>query len=145
LGLGLAIVKQFVDLHGGHISAQSDGPGCGATFVLELPRADVESPRTVTKSMASASFTAHPQSDLHGVKVLIVEDQPDALNVVERILEGADAIVQTALCADEALQILAGNRFDVIVSDIAMPVSRVNLDGRVASIKMVTDHAAFGS
>jgi signal transduction histidine kinase/ActR/RegA family two-component response regulator len=121
LGLGLAIVKQFADLHGGRISAQSDGPGCGATFVLELPRADVEGRKAVTKPKTSSSFTAPAQSGLNGVKVLVVEDQPDAMAVVERILEGAAAVVQTALCADEALRLLAGNRFDVIVSDVAMP------------------------
>jgi CheY-like chemotaxis protein len=60
-------------------------------------------------------------SDLDGVSVLVVDDQQDALLILERILEDAGASVATACCAEDALEMLSSNRFDVIVSDIAMP------------------------
>jgi signal transduction histidine kinase len=121
LGLGLAIVKQFAELHGGRVSALSDGLGLGATFLLELPRRDVEIPLPGKKSMRAASLNPDTPLDLDGVKVLLVEDQPDALAVMERILEGAAARVRAVFCAEEALQVLVRDQFDVIISDIAMP------------------------
>jgi CheY-like chemotaxis protein len=121
LGLGLAIVKQFAELQGGRVSAMSDGPGRGATFVLELPRGDVERPLAATASQTIAVTSIPSQSDLSGVSVLVVDDQRDALLVLERILEGATASVKTASCAEDAFEILSRERFDVIVSDIAMP------------------------
>jgi signal transduction histidine kinase len=119
LGLGLAIVKQFAELQGGSVSATSDGLGQGATFVLRLPCSDV---RNSSDSLASETTPLKPDhADLDGVSVLIVDDQQDALVLLKRILEDADASVESADCAEDALEMLSHKRFDVIVSDIAMP------------------------
>jgi CheY-like chemotaxis protein/two-component sensor histidine kinase len=121
LGIGLAIVKQFAELQGGSVSAWSDGPGQGATFVIRLPRSDVPRSSVLSdlETEPAKSTSSHP--DLDGVSVLVVDDQQDALRILERILTDAAASVQTAGSADDALEVLSGNRFDVIVSDIAMP------------------------
>jgi signal transduction histidine kinase/CheY-like chemotaxis protein len=121
LGLGLAIVKQFAELQAGRVSAISDGVGRGATFVLELPRGDVARPLAATALQKIAATSVPSQPDLSGLSVLVVDDQPDALLVLELILKEAAAKVTTASCAEDALEILSRERFDVIVSDIAMP------------------------
>jgi signal transduction histidine kinase len=120
LGLGLAIVKQFAELHGGRISATSEGPGRGATFCLEIPLAAVARPLDDLSPSAVVAPNAQP-SDLAGVRVLIVEDQPDALLIVKRIVESAGVIATEASSGEEALVILESESFDVIVSDISMP------------------------
>jgi len=99
----------------------SDGAGRGATFILELPHGAAERPLVATASQTISATSILSQSDLRGVSVLVVDDQPDALLVLERILEGAAASVKKVSCAEEALKILSRERFDVIVSDIAMP------------------------
>ena len=121
LGLGLAIVKEFAQLHGGHVNAKSDGPGRGATFVLQLPRGSGERSFATTASQKMALTPVLSESDLRGVRVLVVDDQWDALLVLRQILEDAAASVKTASCAEHAIEILSVERFDVIVSDIAMP------------------------
>jgi CheY-like chemotaxis protein len=120
LGLGLAIVKQLAELHGGRISATSEGPGRGATFSLELPLAAVPPPVDALSPSAGVAPNAQP-SDLAGIRVLIVEDQPDALLIVKRIVESAGVIATGASSGEEALVILESESFDVIVSDISMP------------------------
>jgi CheY-like chemotaxis protein len=121
LGLGLPIVKEFAQLHGGHVNAMSDGPGRGATFVLQLPRGSGERSFATTASQKMATTSVLSEVDLRSVRVLVVDDQWDALLVLRQILEDAAASVKTASCAEHALEILSVERFDVIVSDIAMP------------------------
>jgi PAS domain S-box-containing protein len=113
LGLGLAIVRHIVELHGGRVHAASDGPDRGATFSVFLPLRAV---RHLPAQLPAA--TGQP---LTGVRVLVVDDDPDAREVVSRALAQCGARTAAVSSADEALQLLPEFRPDVLVSDIAMP------------------------
>lgn len=124
LGLGLSIVRQIVELHGGRVAARSPGPGCGATFALVLPvRPSV--PVLQTASPASQRGKDAPESPsdftLQNLRVLLVEDEPDARELLQVVLEGAGATVQAAASAGEALALLEGFRPQLLISDIGMP------------------------
>ena len=125
LGLGLAIVKQLVELHGGSVTAHSDGPGTGATFRVMLPLMVFQPESGEKRRHPQAQFaplTAPAASiRLDGVTVLVVDDEPDARGVVKRLLQDRKARVLTAGRAAEALAILQAERPDVLVSDIGMP------------------------
>ncbi|HET7131024.1 MAG TPA: ATP-binding protein [Gammaproteobacteria bacterium] len=123
LGLGLALVKQLVEMHGGRVSATSPGLGHGATFVVRLPAEVPEKEKGQAPAPPALERNAAPSElpDLAGVSVLVVDDEPDALEAVRRILEDSGAHVLVAGGADEALEHIRAQRFDVIVSDIAMP------------------------
>jgi CheY-like chemotaxis protein len=123
LGIGLAIVKQLVELHGGTVRAKSAGEGQGATFTVELPLAPVrETYQRQHPATPSPAPLPYVGVDLTGVKVLLVDDEPDAVEVVRRVLVQCRAAVSTASSADEALDLLSSSRPDVVVSDIGMPV-----------------------
>ena len=112
LGLGLAIVRHLVEAHGGVVGADSEGLGHGATFTVRLPiRA------TAAAEDESAPGASAP--DLAGVNVLVVDDEPDALELVRVVLEAAGARVAVAKSASEALDMK--DVWDLIVSDIGMP------------------------
>lgn len=124
LGLGLALVKHLVELHGGSVAAQSSGEGQGATFIVRLPL-------TIT-DIADSTSRVHPTAEvertvaldgprLDGLRVLVVDDDPDALNLVIAILTSAGAVARTALSAAEALRVFEQWHPDVLVSDIEMP------------------------
>jgi signal transduction histidine kinase len=126
LGLGLAIVKHLVELHGGDISVESAGEGRGATFTLCLPIA------AVTERSASGDHF-HPLlgeaiplgpddlPDLGGRRILVVDDEADAREMLEMVLRGCYAEVRTAASADEAMEAIVAWRPDLMVSDIGMP------------------------
>jgi signal transduction histidine kinase/ActR/RegA family two-component response regulator len=123
LGLGLSIVKQLVELHGGTIRAKSAGADQGATFTVELPRMPVhaeESERAHPQTPAPVSFAHEPMS-LTGLRVLVVDDEPDAREIVRRLLAGHGAVPECAASAIEALAAFRKMRPDVIISDIGMP------------------------
>jgi PAS domain S-box-containing protein len=128
LGLGLAIVKQLVELHGGSVRAQSQGEGRGSTFIVSLPLAPVRmqpqeaAPPTATTE-GSQTVTSPDQDgvDLSGIKVLVVDDEPDALDLIKRVLALRQATVITAATAADGLKLLQSDRPDVLVSDIGMP------------------------
>jgi PAS domain S-box-containing protein len=115
LGLGLAIVKQLAELHGGSIEAMSEGENRGATFTLELPLTD-------KRPQASLLADSRPQRshDLGGVVALVVEDDADARQLIQRILTDAGAEVFEAASAEVALQLLDGSGANMLVSDIGM-------------------------
>lgn len=125
LGLGLAISKQLIELHGGSIRAASQGEGKGATFFIDLPvslvQLEDEREQRVHPNVPDAP-TEHPQlPDMRGVNAFVVDDEPDARELIQRVLEGQGAVVTCFPSAEEALSALKLRRPTVIVSDIGMP------------------------
>ena len=125
LGLGLSIVKQLVELHGGTVKAESAGEKLGTTFVVSLPlrAAAIHEPADALGEPLTARLSEARGSSvsLAGVAVLVVDDEPDARELLEAALIGAAAEVHTAAAVDEALTLLKAHRPDIIVSDIGMP------------------------
>jgi PAS domain S-box-containing protein len=132
LGLGLAIVKQLVEMHGGTVAAHSDGEGRGATFVVRIP------PAPALQQCAPDAFTPDeppparaPQGDdagpmrytrLDGIRVVVVDDEADARDLMSRVLRECAAEVSGAKNVAEALAQIEAVRPHVLVSDIGMPV-----------------------
>jgi PAS domain S-box-containing protein len=124
LGLGLSIVKQLTELHGGSVEAESDGPGRGSVFVLRLPVAADRAPRAaVSRDPGMSAVELLPESlpSLLGVKVLVVDDDRDARELLRAILAHHGASVRTAESAADALSQFDARPPQVLVSDIAMP------------------------
>jgi signal transduction histidine kinase/CheY-like chemotaxis protein len=121
LGLGLAIVKDLVALHGGSIDVCSEGKGRGAEFKVTLPRH--RGPAMVGESLNSndAALAASEQVDLSGTKVLVVDDDPETMDLVARILIHHGADVLSAPSATEASEILKLHRPDAVTCDLEMP------------------------
>lgn len=115
LGLGLAIVKQLAELHGGAIAVSSDGPGKGTAFTLSLPPAPLDDTEIGERPAAL------PAGALKGLRILVVDDEPDARTLTRRILQSAGATVITTGSVEDALWQLHSRPFDVLVSDIGMP------------------------
>ncbi|HEX7086130.1 MAG TPA: ATP-binding protein, partial [Vicinamibacterales bacterium] len=126
LGLGLSIVRELVELHGGTVSAFSDGPGKGALFRVELPA--LVPGRAQPSSSESLAPVRGPSPDdraIEGVRVLAVDDEHDALDLLRDLLEAAGAHVTTAASGGLALDALASGGFDLLICDLGMP----RLDG----------------
>jgi PAS domain S-box-containing protein len=126
LGIGLAIVKQLLELHGGSVRASSPGKAQGATFTVSLPLTVVHAepdPSLERRHPRAANTPVLPDicDRLAGLKVLVVDDEPDARALVKRLLEECQAVVIVAASAAEALERLLADRPDVLVSDIGMP------------------------
>lgn len=125
LGLGLSIVRQIVELHGGSVHARSNGLGHGATFVIKLPISVVQHPHEqeprVHPALPDDLPTAPARTSLQGVRVLVVDDEPDARELIHRVLSAAGAQVQLAAGTLEAFELLSQSRPDVLVTDIGMP------------------------
>jgi CheY-like chemotaxis protein/anti-sigma regulatory factor (Ser/Thr protein kinase) len=145
LGIGLAIVRHIVELHGGTVKAESAGEGRGSVFTVTLPvAAAVEAQaggaapmqlmigpggRAAGMSVGAPApmDAAHGRApgaedqELAGLRILIVDDEPDAREVLRRIIERARADVETAGSVAEARDAISRTRWDLIVSDIAMP------------------------
>lgn len=115
LGLGLAISRQLVERHGGTIAVASSGENQGATFTVQLPL------MLFSPQVALPIALASPAAGLNGIRVLIVDDELDSLELTKAVLEQEGAIATTATSAQQALQVLAQVQFDVLVSDIGMP------------------------
>jgi PAS domain S-box-containing protein len=123
LGLGLAIVRHIVELHDGRVWAESDGEGRGATLVVEL-RLPIDDVRPAPKPAAVyRRFESAPSRliTLTGRRILVVDDEADARDLLAEILSQAGAEVTVVACADEALETLRRWRPHVLVSDIGMP------------------------
>jgi PAS domain S-box-containing protein len=120
LGLGLSIVAQLIELHGGTIKAESAGAGQGARFVVRLPASHGSLPMSEPATLRDGLGSLRPPA-LHGVEVLVVDDQADAREVVRELLEQCGAKVRTAAGADEALRAFAARPPHVLISDLGMP------------------------
>ena len=116
LGLGLAIVRELVDLHGGEVSADSAGADRGSRFVVRLPRA---TGRGVAARVAAPVFEPSPQ--LRGLRVLVVDDDLDARELIRAVLATSEVEVALASTAAEALALVHQHRPDVVLADIGMP------------------------
>jgi len=125
LGLGLAIVKNLVELHGGTVEAHSAGEHQGSTFTILLPaaaRIDHQSDHRLRPPDAISKAPDLGRESLSGLKVLVVDDEPDARDLLRRLLERRQATVITAGSAIDGLQLLEQEKPDVLVSDIGMPL-----------------------
>jgi PAS domain S-box-containing protein len=122
LGLGLAIVRELTELHGGTVSASSDGPGTGATFRVRLPPAIFPSVSDQEVRLLPPAGPVHGLTErLRGARILAVDDEADALGLLRVILESAGAEVTTAESAQRALDLLQNASYDGVIADIGMP------------------------
>lgn len=117
LGLGLSIVRHLVELHGGTVSAQSEGEGRGATFTVRLPAAAAgAAPKTGANQAVGAGMPS-----LDGVKILVVDDEEDILEMLTTVLRLAGAKVSAAASGAAARARLPLERPDVVIADIGLP------------------------
>jgi PAS domain S-box-containing protein len=125
LGLGLAIVRHLVELHGGTVRADSAGRGKGARFTVRLPHHHIHERRHMEavgdRLVDAAAQSAVSMQSLCGVRVLLVDDQPDAREVGASVLRQAGALVEVAESGRDALLRLEHGAPDVMLIDIAMP------------------------
>jgi len=124
LGLGLAIVRHLVELHGGTVRVESEGEGKGATFTVELPiRALLSAETSEARPDALSEPPPEPiqQDVLSGLRILVVDDEPDTRELVATVLEGAGARTEVAASVADALDAVARVRPDLVVTDIGMP------------------------
>ncbi len=142
LGLGLAIVRHLVELHGGSVTAESPGEGQGSTFTVKLPVAPM-------RRTAGEEVRRHPTlledrdvgvARLDGIRVLLVDDEPDANEALRVLLEQCGADVRVAGSVAQAVEILQRWTPDVLVSDVGMPVE----DGYALIAKVRAQPGALG-
>jgi PAS domain S-box-containing protein len=122
LGIGLSLVRHLVELHGGEVRAHSEGPGRGAVFVVKLPVTVTKPPETSDSHPAvSLARPGVTSGTLQGLHVLAVEDDADSLELLRTVLAAQGARVTTAVSAKDAMEALAREIPDIILSDIEMP------------------------
>ncbi len=118
LGLGLALVRHLVELHGGQVTAHSEGLGHGACFRVTLP---LRSAASREAAPSSAHLLAEPRVRLRGVRVLVVDDEEDVRDLLAALLGQEGAEVKTLPSARAALELIEHWSPEVLVSDIGMP------------------------
>ncbi|MBA2733744.1 MAG: response regulator [Acidobacteria bacterium] len=126
LGLGLSIVRQLVEQHGGTVHVESEGVGQGTTFTIKLPRLVTFRRRDSDKAervhpTSGGKITFDCAPSLEGLRILVVDDEPDTRELIRVVLERCDSIVTTAGSAAEAFAAIAQTPPDVLVCDIGMP------------------------
>ncbi len=126
LGLGLSIVKQLIELHGGQVEARSEGDGRGSCFVISLPINNsqlqpLQQDRQRPALRENEQQSSQELQSLQGLKLLVIDDEPDALSFLERVLAMCGAEVRTGGSAAAALAAIDDFRPDVLISDISMP------------------------
>jgi PAS domain S-box-containing protein len=121
LGLGLSIVKSLVEFHGGTVSVASEGEDRGAMFTVMLPFVAPPELRREARAATGSSAALAAGVSLHRLRVLVVEDDPDAAGFVKNLLEMHGAAVVTVTSAAEALAAVAESRPDILISDIGLP------------------------
>jgi CheY-like chemotaxis protein len=119
LGLGLSIVRHIVEMHDGKVEARSGGSGQGATFVVRLPAADANAEKVAPLGRKSQEGMAGAPR-LDGLRLLVVDDEPDARDLVAAVLQERGAVVLLAGSSAEAVTVLQAERPDVLLSDISM-------------------------
>jgi PAS domain S-box-containing protein len=148
LGLGLALVRQLVELHGGHIVAESEGRGKGAVFTVTFPEMRQEVPADTPGTRALSG------TPLAGIQLLIVDDDADWRHLLSLALEGLGAGVLSAVSVDDGVRLLrsSGRPPDVILADIGMPgedgyaflAALRKLDERLSSVPVIAVTAYAG-
>jgi len=125
LGLGLAICRHIVEQHGGTIEAHSEGPGTGATFVVKLPLSPVHQqtrgPACVHPAVGEPLPSFDRPKELQGLRVLVVDDEPDARELVAFLLEQCGSVVSQASSVREGLAAVDRDSPQVVICDIGMP------------------------
>ncbi|HVW29987.1 MAG TPA: ATP-binding protein [Polyangiaceae bacterium] len=142
LGLGLALVRHLIEAHGGSVSAESAGVGCGATFTARIPvqatfRKVESEPPAANRDVAATPLVV----DLTGVSVLVVDDDPDSRALVATVLRGSGADVTTATNAMDALHHLSRAMPTLLLSDVGMPET----DGYELMRRVRTELGAAGA
>jgi PAS domain S-box-containing protein len=117
LGLGLSIVRHLVEAHGGTVAAESAGLDQGATFRVRLPLLLVDRP----EAQVSTARARPADLALADVRTLIVDDDPDAIELTRYVLESRGALVVSSASAGEALHLVSADAFDVLIADIGLP------------------------
>jgi PAS domain S-box-containing protein len=141
LGLGLAIVRHLVELHGGTVDAESSGEGRGASFTVRLPvRAATPSGSEELRPRGSVLRDEVVYPSLSGVRLLVVDDEPDSIDVVATLLESRGAEVETAAGASEALERMGHRKPDLVITDVGMP----GVDGYELLAAMQQNEARLG-
>ena len=142
LGLGLAIVRHLVEMHGGTVKADSKGEGQGAIFTVRLPLLNIPELKVI-----SPESDLPPTSDslpLKGLRVLVVDDEPDSREFVSFVIEQAGAEIKEVASAGEALAVITQYQPDILVSDIGMPEEDgYSLIRKVRSLEPVKDIPAI--
>ncbi len=135
LGIGLSLVRLLVELHGGRVSAHSDGPGCGSRFSFALPAVEVP---------AGSAVPTDCEAQVEGVCIQVIEDSDTAREMLKSLLEMEGHEVQTAANGEEGLAMLQSGRPDVALVDIGLPVidgyeiaRRVKADPALAKIFLI--------
>lgn len=127
LGLGLAITRHMVELHGGSIQAASDGEGKGATFTVRLPplaavhASGESSPPSAASTKTEEKLLIDACRDLAGVRIVAVDDDADARQILKTLLTRCHAEITVAASAEEAFRAVQEHRPDVLLSDLEMP------------------------
>jgi CheY-like chemotaxis protein/nitrogen-specific signal transduction histidine kinase len=151
LGIGLALVKHLVEAHGGTVTAESAGLGKGALLTVVLPLIKYSDAASAPRSSRTPvrPMMIVPTDALHRRRVLVVDDDPDALDLFARLLHRAGAEVHTAVSARDAATVMSSAAFDVVLSDIEMPgedglvfIERLRKEGSRLPVVAVT---AYGT